>query len=146
MVSWLLMDGYPSSSKVFCPGASRKEGSLTERLRSLTMSKSQPDLRSAASEGMSPTPEIVVLGREARSKSRRFMLSEDGSFNGTASWQAPGDPKASCHSLASLDIYGDLKGYRTHSRLYSCHVGCALLLLQIAVCQQQMPVGRKGDM
>jgi hypothetical protein len=82
----------------------RKEGSggLRERMRSLKLSRSQPELRSVRSEAAG-APEIVVLGREARSKSRRFVLSEDGTLLGGSTPHAPG---ASSCVVAALRMAG----------------------------------------
>jgi hypothetical protein len=92
-----------------CTGASRKDASLGGRLRSLTLSKSQPELRSAASEGVSSSG-VVVLGKEARSKSRRFVVSEDGAVHKTSTPHAPG--VFACLAPVSLAI--------VHPRPLSC--------------------------
>lgn len=47
------------------------------RARPLAFSKSQPNLKAAASAATPPAG-LVVLGKEARHRSRRYLQSEDG--------------------------------------------------------------------
>lgn len=62
------------------------------RARPLAFSKSQPNLKAAASAATPPAG-LVVLGKVARRRSRRYLQSEDGTpvsphWPGTFSWQA----------------------------------------------------------
>jgi hypothetical protein len=53
--------------------------SAAPRARTLAFSKSQPDLKAAMSVGLPPAG-LVVLGKEARRRSRRYVQSEDGTL------------------------------------------------------------------
>ncbi len=53
--------------------------SAPPRARQLAFSKSQPDLKAAAAVGPPPAG-LVVLGKEARRRSRRYVQSEDGTL------------------------------------------------------------------
>ena len=53
--------------------------SAAPRARLLAFSRSQPDLKATASAG-APPPGLVVLGKEGRRRSRRFVQSEDGTL------------------------------------------------------------------
>ncbi|EIE20235.1 hypothetical protein COCSUDRAFT_67551 [Coccomyxa subellipsoidea C-169] len=53
--------------------------SAPPRARQLAFSKSQPDLKAAAAVGAPPAG-LVVLGKEARRRSRRYVQSEDGTL------------------------------------------------------------------
>lgn len=72
-----------SRAKSFHASASdlqKLDGAAPPRARLLTFSKSQPDLKAA--ESVDPPPKgLVVLGKEARRRSRRYILSEDGTLN-----------------------------------------------------------------
>ena len=62
------------------------------RARTLAFSKSQPNLKAAASAPMPPAG-LVVLGKEARRRSRRYLQSKDGTpvsphLPGWFPWQA----------------------------------------------------------